>query len=128
MASDDFIAIPNHHVPACGALPSWVREHAEGSYFGYFENELGEQWVFQATRDYAQLAGGDAGWSRVFRIENPNWFAVDEWLFGKADLEANAVNPGWPGILLEGLEAAWLRMVVPSAAQRFTMGKRRPSA
>lgn len=124
MVSEDRITIPNHHVAACGKLPDWAREREPGSCFGYYENELGEQWVFKATRAYAQLAGGDAGWSQVFRIENPDWSAVDEWMFGKVDLEANALNPGWPGVVLDALEAAWLRTVVLTAGRRFTMGKR----
>jgi len=43
-----------------------------GKYFGYFENQHREQWVFiydRATKT-AELRGGDIEWNNVQRVEN----------------------------------------------------------
>lgn len=120
---EDVIRIPNHHVPSCGALPSWVRERdGSSTYFGYFENQHGEQWVFLAGEGFAQLAGGDLGWEQVHRLERPNWHDPDDWLVMKADLDTNEFQKPWPGIVLDDAESTWLTAAVRAASQRFTLG------
>lgn len=119
-ATDDVIRIPNHHVPSCGPMPEWVRDRPAGSYFGYFANALGEQFVFLATKDFAQLAGGDLGWQHVYRIDNPNWQDVDEWLVTRIDFDTATIQNPWPAIHMDAEEAAWLRACVRAASLRMS--------
>ena len=74
-----------------------------------------------AAQDYAQLAGGDAGWEHVYRLERPDWHDVDAWLTLHADLDTDAFHVPWPGIVLHAPEAEWLSAVVHAAAQRFSL-------
>ncbi len=118
--TEDVILVRNQHVPSCGSLPEWARERPEGSYFGYFEIEYGEQWVFLATEDYAQLAGGHGGWEHVYRLEHPDWHHVEDWLMLHADLDTNTFRVPWPGIVFNKPEGEWLWAAAHAAAQRFS--------
>jgi hypothetical protein len=42
------------------------------TYYGYFENPFGEQWVFAYDRKTQQglLRGGDVGWDQAFTVRN----------------------------------------------------------
>ena len=40
-----FFIMENKHVESCGTPPIITNENSN-KYFGYFENEYGEQWVF----------------------------------------------------------------------------------
>lgn len=105
--------------PSCGRLPEWARERPEGSYFGYFENEFGEQWIFLATKGSVRLAGGDLGWEQVHELLQPNWRDVDEWLTIHADLEKDELRGSWPTVTMNAAESDWLRAVATAAAARF---------
>src|SRR6185436_11737257 len=54
-----------------GTTAGWVINRDPQAYFGYFENELGEQFIFLATLDAVRLAGGDLGWDQVFQLVRP---------------------------------------------------------
>jgi len=58
-----FFAMRNNHCNDCGEPPVF-RNTDSSRYYGYFENSLGEQWVFvyDRERNKAELRGGDAGW------------------------------------------------------------------
>jgi hypothetical protein len=64
-----FFAMRNRHGPDSGEPPVF-RDDAPGKYFGYFENALGEQWVFVYDRESrtAELSGGDIGWEQVIPV------------------------------------------------------------
>lgn len=57
-----FIA-PNHHSKNCGEPPA-IRAEDPDTYYGYFENEHGEQLVFvrDGQKDHAELRMGDSCW------------------------------------------------------------------
>jgi hypothetical protein len=65
----------NVHYDSCGTPPD-VRK-MKGKYYGYFENQHGEQWVlqFDAKADKGVLRGGDLGWDEVveFDLHNDDW-------------------------------------------------------
>jgi hypothetical protein len=67
--SDPLLKISNHHAPASGDPPIIEDSKAE-QYIGYFENMVGEQWIF--TRDratgVATLRGGDIGWNQEIDV------------------------------------------------------------
>jgi hypothetical protein len=74
--------IPNRHIESCGAPPDIDRDTVK--YLSYFENELGEQFVFVVRNDKsAELWAGDAGWAPL------------------------AISQGQPGILMSPEERAW---------------------
>jgi len=65
-----FFAMKNNHVKGCGEPINFTNDDPK-KYYGYFENEYGEQWVFvydQRTGD-AELRGGDAGWGNTYKIK-----------------------------------------------------------
>ena len=55
----------NVHSVGCGHPPSVVADPSV--YSGYFENQHGEQWVFEYDRNTGRgtLRGGDVGWDAV---------------------------------------------------------------
>lgn len=81
-----FVAV-NRHVASCGEPPH-VDAGGEGKYYGYFENEHGEQWVFVYDRESESgiLQGGDAGWQQKFKV----------------------VGGVASGLILDGEESQWL--------------------
>ena len=115
----DVVTIPNHHAPGCGKLPAWARERPDGSYFGHFENEHGEQWIFVATKESVRLAGGDLGWEQVHELARPDWRDVDEWLTIQVDLDEDKFRGAWPSVVMGAAEGDWLRAAA-TAADRFT--------
>jgi len=80
--------VANHHAPDCGEPPG-VDGDSGDAYYGYFENEYGEQAIYtynHATGE-ATLRMGDAGWERNYRV-----------------------SEGRPlGLVLSDAEATWLR-------------------
>lgn len=66
-----FFVMMNQHVKSCGD-PNVITNDDPQKYYGYFENEYGEQLVFIYDRrtETAELCGGDAGWENVFHIDN----------------------------------------------------------
>jgi hypothetical protein len=56
-------AVRNHHSAECGTPPR-IDDSSPSQYFGYFENQHGEQAVFVHDRDSGQgiVYIGDAGW------------------------------------------------------------------
>jgi len=80
--------VANRHVPDCGQPPA-VDGNSSDAYYGYFENEHGEQAIYRYDRatGEATLRMGDAGWERTYRVRE-----------------------GRPlGLVLSGAEAAWLQ-------------------
>lgn len=65
------LLIKNKHGKSCGVPPAINNDHSK-CYFGYYENVHGEQWIFVYNQETgtAELRGGDAGWERVFKVEN----------------------------------------------------------
>lgn len=61
------LSVPNHHYECCGKPPELV---ATGCYTAYFENDYGEQMVFQYN--YKEKKGvlwhGDCGWEESFPV------------------------------------------------------------
>ena len=59
----------NNHTPACGE-PIAADADEPGAYYGYFENEHGEQAVYLYNYETGEaiLRMGDAGWDRAHRI------------------------------------------------------------
>ena len=90
--------VSNHHTGSCGRSPG-INGDRPNCYHGYFENALGEQFVFVYDRDTgkADLWCGDAGWGKPFAVAN-----------------------GLPeGLILCPEEQTWLRTCW-SAARRMT--------
>jgi hypothetical protein len=63
-----FFIIYNKHSSGCGSPPIIINN--EPNYYGYFENEYGEQWVFIYNRQtrIAELRGGDVGWENIYQV------------------------------------------------------------
>jgi hypothetical protein len=64
-----FFTMQNNHTAECGEPPIFSND-AGGKYFGYFENALGEQWVFVYDRETkrADLYGGDVEWKNALSV------------------------------------------------------------
>lgn len=80
--------VSNRHGAGCREAPAFDGDE-RGAYHGYFQNELGEQFVFVSDRrgGDAVLSAGDVGWDRTFRVvEGEVW-----------------------GLVLGEAEAAWVR-------------------
>lgn len=88
MINNPFFLIQNKHGKICGEPPLITNDDTK-KYYGYFENEFGEQWVFIYDRrtGTAELRGGDAGWDRVFLVKD-----------GRVD-----------GLILNEIETMWLQ-------------------
>ncbi len=80
-----FTAINKHH-ENCGVPPA-IKNDVKGHYYGYFENRLGEQWLFiyDFKSDTGLLYGGDIGWDKpvkdnigghVLSSEELAWYAA----------------------------------------------------
>jgi hypothetical protein len=61
--------MPNHHGPNSGQ-PPMIDGREPGRYYGYFQNEHGEQAVFVYTHatKTAELYMGDVGWEEVHQV------------------------------------------------------------
>jgi len=66
-----FFVIKNNHVVECGD-PPLITNDDSNKYYGYFQNEHGEQWVFiyDYSTNTAELRGGDVGWQNVIMVKN----------------------------------------------------------
>jgi hypothetical protein len=64
-----FFSMSNVHTVSCGTPPNFVNDKPD-RYHGYFENRVGEQWVFTYDRSTrkAELRGGDVGWQEVYEV------------------------------------------------------------
>jgi hypothetical protein len=81
--SQPLLTIRNHHAAACGDPP--IVEGAAGKrYIGYFENPLGEQWIFIYDRETgaATLRGGDLGWNNQYDVSDGN---AGDLILGRAE-------------------------------------------
>ena len=81
--------VSNHHTPDCGDSPR-IQGDDPNCYFGYFENEHGEQAVFVYDRrlNNAVLWLGDAGWAKPYTVMD-----------GEVE-----------GLTLSAAEQAWVRL------------------
>jgi hypothetical protein len=63
------LTVYNNHVETCGEPPT-IDNADRSRYYGYFQNEHGEQWLF--VYDYGTetgtLRGGDCGWDRIYEV------------------------------------------------------------
>ncbi|MFC1910282.1 hypothetical protein ACFLXC_03180 [Chloroflexota bacterium] len=61
------LTVPNHHTRICGKPPSLI---AQDCYTGYYENQHGEQMIFQYDHDKkkALLWHGDSGWEEPLPV------------------------------------------------------------
>ena len=55
----------NNHSEGCGNPPNIIAADP-GKYYGYFQNEHGEQWIFvyDYDKEQATLRGGDVDWEK----------------------------------------------------------------
>jgi hypothetical protein len=120
METDSF-SVANHHVPSCGKMPLWAIHRPENSYFGYFENRHGEQWMFLATKDQMRLAGGDTGWDQLYEETAPDWKALSNATVqpGAVVLLGKIKSDVFKEIIFDLPEAIWLSACVRSAAECF---------
>ena len=86
--SEPLFKIHNRHIPECQDPPI-INNDDPQIYVGYFENELGEQWIFtfDPRTQKGELRGGDVGWNERYAV----------------------VNGCAPGLILAPEEFAWLR-------------------
>lgn len=68
---DAIFTMYNNHSKSCGTPPV-VSNKKSKNYYGYFENEHGEQWIFIYNRETkkAELRGGDTEWQNIFIVNN----------------------------------------------------------
>jgi len=66
------LTIFNRHAASCGEPPHETNQDSS-RYVGYFQNEVGDQWIFQYDpgTGSATLRSGDAHWSTVYTIRGP---------------------------------------------------------
>jgi hypothetical protein len=91
---DTVFTATNWHTPSCGQAPD-VANTEPANYYGYFENEYGEQWVLVYDRKQYRgvLRGGDAGWENEFVV----------------------IGDDVQGVILCKSEQAWLRACLKAA-------------
>jgi len=77
----------------CGTSPNVTNSDTD-KYYGYFENEYGEQWVlvYDPKERRGILRGGDAGWENEYEVVDG---AVD--------------------VILSPAEQAWMRACLKAA-------------
>ena len=68
-ADTPLFCVRNHHSADCGAPPC-IADLSPSQYFGYFENQHGEQAVFVYDRDSSRaiVYVGDAGWAAPYAV------------------------------------------------------------
>lgn len=73
------IEIRNAHAPNCGTPPAIEADPNDGVYRGYFENELGEQWLVEINREARTgvLRGGDLGWDNEASLRDDRIYNCD---------------------------------------------------
>jgi hypothetical protein len=69
--NETLLLIRNRHLAACG-VPAAITGDNPDVYLGYYENALGEQWVFtyDRTAKRGELRGGDAGWDKTLHVRD----------------------------------------------------------
>ena len=79
-----FFAMRNNHLKGCGEPPVF-RNVDSSRYYGYYENELGEQWVFVYDRErkIGELRGGEAGWGKAIPVTNGVAIGLTIFVFAK---------------------------------------------
>jgi hypothetical protein len=86
-------AARNNHDPRCGRPPRLRNTDDHSSYYGYFENRFGEQFVFTFDRatGAGTVWGGDLGWDnrKLFTLG-----LLDEALLATQRLAAQITEPG----------------------------------
>ena len=107
---EDSLALHNQHSASCGHLPEWAVNRPLGTYFGYYENEYGEQWLMVASVERVRLAGGDCGWDSTFDLLGPPWEEIRERRF-----------PGWPTLNMIPHERSWLESCLAAAALKYSL-------
>lgn len=67
--SEPLLRIRNKHLLECGDPPI-VNNDDPRLYVGYFETQLGEQWIYTFHRETREsmLYGGDLGWDVALRL------------------------------------------------------------
>lgn len=98
---DAIFWVTNHHAQT---PPDWVSSSTEGRR-GYFENQFGEQWFAQATKDLFRFTGGDLGWQTI-SVSQPDY----------RRLVALLDEGGFEGVILGTAERHWMRAVLLTAA------------
>jgi hypothetical protein len=68
MKEDRVLTIINKHIKECGEPPNLFT--SPNCYIGYFENQHGEQLVYQYNRDTKQgrLWHGDCRWAKIIEV------------------------------------------------------------
>lgn len=71
--SKPFFMMNNNHSSSCGTPPVFSNNETN-KYYGYFENEHREQWIFIYDRKtgIAELRGGDVGWETAYQVKDGN--------------------------------------------------------
>ena len=92
----------NQHSAECGTPPNVSNDEAH-KYYGYFENEYGEQWmlIYDPKERRGILRGGDAAWEKEYLVTD-----------GEARI---TMNPS---------EKAWLRACLKAADARSAASNR----
>jgi len=68
---DSFVlAVENVHSPECGKPPNLISVPGDRTYYGYFQNEHGEQFAVSIDQEARQgwLYSGDHGWESPILI------------------------------------------------------------
>ncbi|HZN70217.1 MAG TPA: hypothetical protein VFC00_00810 [Micromonosporaceae bacterium] len=109
------LEILNRHVD-----PAPKIVHEADAYISYFENELGEQWIFVRRHgaNTGMVYGGDLGWEgHEIRFRTPNDVraelakqGVRKSMIDRLVAVANP-DPLVPSLVLQGEEKAWLNTV-----------------
>ena len=97
--------INNRHTAVCGTPPA-IDGNVRGRYYGYFENEHGEQaiFVYEYGKEEGTLFLGDLNWEKPITV----------------------VDGHAPGVILTNEEGQWL-LSCWKAATRFKDARRQPT-
>lgn len=91
------LTIYNNHSASCGEPPT-IDNADRSKYYGYFQNEYDEQWLFVYDRETGTgtLRGSDAGWEQNYEV----------------------VDGHTPRLILNASERKWLAACWNAAAPR----------
>lgn len=109
------LTIENRHVDAAPEL-----EVDAADYLSYFQNELGEQWIFvrRAGAAHGTVYGGDLGWEG-HEVRPRDLATVRAEMAEKSGLSPERVEQMWkmlrpdplvPDLVMEAAERAWLNL------------------
>lgn len=95
MNEKTILTIYNNHSANCGEPPR-LDNTDRSKYYGYFQNEYGEQWLFEYDHETGTgtLRGSDAGWEQNYEV----------------------VDGHAPGLILNASERKWLAACWDAAA------------